>query len=124
MPTNAIISARIDKGIKEEASAVLAAAGLSVSDACRIVITRIAKEKTLRFGSMVLEIEKPRAKVAPLTDEEFEAGLPCPVCAQGGREPNAVTLAAMEEARTGRGEVTTIEEMRSFIRKELANANH
>ena len=39
MTTNAVVRARIDKQIKEEASAVLASMGLTVFDAFRIMIT-------------------------------------------------------------------------------------
>jgi len=53
MPANAVIHARIDQPIKEEASAVLAAMGLTVSDACRIMLTRIAREKALPFDPLV-----------------------------------------------------------------------
>ncbi len=45
MPTNAVVRARIDEHTKEEASAVLAAMGLTVSDAFRIMLTRIARER-------------------------------------------------------------------------------
>ena len=53
MPTNAVVRARIDEHIKEEASAVLAAMGLTVSDAFRIMLTRIAHEKALPFEPLV-----------------------------------------------------------------------
>jgi len=49
MAANAVVRARIDGHIKEEASVVLAAMGLTVSDAFRILLTRIAHEKTLPF---------------------------------------------------------------------------
>ncbi|XTI73746.1 type II toxin-antitoxin system RelB/DinJ family antitoxin [Acidithiobacillus sp. AC3] len=39
--------------MKEEASAVLAAMGLTVSDAFRIMLTRIAREKALPFEPLV-----------------------------------------------------------------------
>ena len=42
MTTNAVVRARIDEHIKEEASIVLASMGLTVSDAFRIMLTRIA----------------------------------------------------------------------------------
>ena len=42
MTENAIVRARIDEGIKSEASAVLSAMGLTVSDAFRMMMTRIA----------------------------------------------------------------------------------
>ena len=53
MPANAVVRARIDDHIKQEASAVLAAMGLTVSDAFRIMLTRIAHEKALPFEPLV-----------------------------------------------------------------------
>lgn len=47
--TNAVVRARIDEHIKEEASAVLASMGLTVSDAFRMLLTRVAKEHALPF---------------------------------------------------------------------------
>ena len=47
MPANAVVRARVDEHIKEEATVVLAAMGLTVSDAFRIMLTRIAHEKAL-----------------------------------------------------------------------------
>jgi len=53
MTANAIVRASIDARIKEEASVVLAAVGLTVSDALRILLTRIAREKALPFEPLV-----------------------------------------------------------------------
>ena len=53
MSANAVVRARIDEHIKEEASAVLAAMGLTVSDAFRIMLTRVAREKALPFEPLV-----------------------------------------------------------------------
>ena len=53
MATNSVVRARIDENIKEEASAVLATMGLTVSDAFRILLTRIAREKALPFEPLV-----------------------------------------------------------------------
>ena len=53
MSANAVVRARIDKHIKEEASTVLAAMGLTLSDAFRIMLTRIAREKALPFEPLV-----------------------------------------------------------------------
>ena len=69
MAANAVVRARIDEHIKEEATVVLASMGLTVSDAFRLMLTRIAKEKALPFEPLV---------------------------------PNAETIAAMNEARSGR----------------------
>jgi DNA-damage-inducible protein J len=49
MPKSAVVRARIDGKTKEDASAVLAAMGLTVSDAFRLLMVRIAKEKALPF---------------------------------------------------------------------------
>lgn len=68
MSANAVVRARIDENIKEEATVVLAAMGLTISDAVRIMLTRVAREKALPFEPLV---------------------------------PNAVTIAAMREARRG-----------------------
>lgn len=51
MPANDYVRARIDPAIKNEAAAVLSSMGLTVSDACRMMLTRIAREKRLPFGS-------------------------------------------------------------------------
>jgi len=53
MPQNAIVRARIDEHIKEEASIVLASMGLTASDAFRIMMTRVAREKKLPFEPLI-----------------------------------------------------------------------
>lgn len=53
MSTNEFIRARIDKTIKDDASAVLAEMGLTVSDVVRIALTKIAKDKALPFEMTV-----------------------------------------------------------------------
>ena len=53
MATNTVVRARIDGHIKEEASAVLAAMGLTVSDAFRLLLTRVAQEKALPFEPLI-----------------------------------------------------------------------
>lgn len=57
MSANAVVRARIDEHIKEEATAVLAAMGLTVSDAFRILLTRVAREKSLPFDPWVPNAE-------------------------------------------------------------------
>jgi DNA-damage-inducible protein J len=42
MPANDVVRARIDRRIKEESAAVLGAAGLTISDALRIMLMRTA----------------------------------------------------------------------------------
>lgn len=53
MAANTVVRARIDEHIKEEATVVLAAMGLTVSDAFRIMLTRVAREKALPFEPLV-----------------------------------------------------------------------
>jgi DNA-damage-inducible protein J len=53
MPTTAFVRARIDQKLKEDAAAVLAEMGLTVSDVVRIVLTKVAKEKALPFALSV-----------------------------------------------------------------------
>ena len=49
MTANAVVRARINEQIKEEAGIVLASMGLTVSDAFRILLTRVAREKDFPF---------------------------------------------------------------------------
>ena len=53
MPANAVVRARIDKELKEEASVVLASIGLTVSDAFRMMLVRVVAEKALPFDPLV-----------------------------------------------------------------------
>jgi len=61
MATNAVVRARIDEHTKEEAAAVLAAMGLTVSDAFRIMLTRVAQEKALPFEPLIPNAETIKA---------------------------------------------------------------
>ncbi len=53
MAANTVVRARIDEEIKEEATVVLAAMGLTVSDAFRLMLTRIARDKALPFDPLI-----------------------------------------------------------------------
>ncbi|MHB1358538.1 MAG: type II toxin-antitoxin system RelB/DinJ family antitoxin [Rhodocyclaceae bacterium] len=53
MAATAFVRARIDETLKQEASAVLADMGLTVSDVVRIVLTKVAKDKALPFEMRV-----------------------------------------------------------------------
>ena len=50
MPANDYVRALIDPAIKNEAAAVLATMALTVSDLCRMALTRVAHEKRLPFS--------------------------------------------------------------------------
>lgn len=47
MPQNQLVQARVDGEIKAQATAALADMGLTISDAVRILLTRIAREKKM-----------------------------------------------------------------------------
>jgi DNA-damage-inducible protein J len=53
MAANALVQARIDGAIKEEAAAVLAAMGLTVSDAVRMLLIKIAHDQALPFDLLI-----------------------------------------------------------------------
>ena len=53
MAANQLVQARVNASVKEEAAAVLAAMGLTVSDAVRLLLTKVAEEKALPFAPLV-----------------------------------------------------------------------
>ncbi len=57
MTENAVVRARIDEKIKTEAAAVLAAMGLTISDAFRMMLVRVAREKALPFEPLTPNAE-------------------------------------------------------------------
>ena len=71
MTENAVVRARIDERIKTEAAVVLAAMGLTVSDAFRLMLTRIAAEKALPFEPLV-----PNTQTIEAMMEARRGGLP------------------------------------------------
>ena len=71
MAENAIVRARIDARTKDEAAAVLAAMGLTVSDAFRLMMVRIAADKALPFHPLV-----PNATTVEAMLEANRGGLP------------------------------------------------
>ncbi len=71
MTANQIVQARIDPAVKQEAAAVLAAMGLTVSDAVRLLLTRVAREKALPFAPLV-----PNQVTIDAMKEARQGGLP------------------------------------------------
>ena len=71
MPAKQLVQARIDGAVKEEAAAVLAAMGLTVSDAVRLLLTRVAREKALPFAPLV-----PNAVTIEAMKEARQGNLP------------------------------------------------
>lgn len=76
MPANSVVRARIDERIKNEASAVLGAMGLTVSDAFRLMMVRIAKEKALPFEPLIPNDETIEAMKAARRGELTTTGPP------------------------------------------------
>ena len=70
MASDTVVRARIDGQVKERAAKVLAEMGLSVSDAIRLLLVRVAAEKALPF-----EIKVPNAEThAAIAELEQGAG--------------------------------------------------
>lgn len=70
MATTEMIHVRINKRIKTQAAQTLKAMGLSVSDAVRVLLTRVAAEKALPF-----EVKVPNAATAAAMQEARKGGL-------------------------------------------------
>lgn len=64
MSENSVVRARINEHIKEEASVVLEAMGLTLSDAFRMLLTRVAREKALPFDPLIPNAETIKAMKA------------------------------------------------------------
>ncbi len=76
MTANAVVRARIDEQTKTEAAAVLKAMGLTVSDAFRLMMVRIAREKALPFEPLVPNEETIEAMRAARRGELVTVGPP------------------------------------------------
>ncbi len=64
MAATAFVRARIDEALKDEAAAVLAEMGLTVSDVVRMTLTRIARDRALPF-----ELKIPNAETRAAMEE-------------------------------------------------------
>ena len=71
---NAVVRARIDEQIKNDATAVLASIGLTVSDAFRLMMVRIAADKRLPFEPLVPNPETIEAMQAARRGELVTIG--------------------------------------------------
>ena len=79
MSATEMVHVRIDKRVKTQAAKTLAAMGLSVSDAVRVLLTRVAAEKALPFEVKVPNAETTvamrEARLGPLVTQESIADL-------------------------------------------------
>lgn len=71
MASNALVQTRIDGAVKEKAAVALAAIGMTVSDAVRLMLTRVARD-----GALPFEILRPNAETIAAMDEADAGGLP------------------------------------------------
>jgi DNA-damage-inducible protein J len=76
MSENSVVRARIDKAVKAEASLVLKAMGLTVSDAFRLMMVRIAADKALPFEPLTPNAETIEAMRAARRGEVVQVGKP------------------------------------------------
>jgi len=74
MTENTVVRARIDEATKTEAAAVLATMGLSLSDAFRMLLKRVATEKALPFEPLVPNAETVEAMKAARRGDLLTAG--------------------------------------------------
>jgi len=68
MATTTMVHVRVDETIKAQAAATLADMGLSVSDAVRMLLVRVAAERALPF-----DVRAPNAETVAAI-QELEAG--------------------------------------------------
>ncbi len=70
MAATAMVHVRVDEKMKARAEKALSAMGLSVSDAVRVLLTRVAAEKALPF-----EVRVPNATTRAAMKEARHGGL-------------------------------------------------
>lgn len=74
MAANAVVRARIDERVKEEATAILGAIGLTVSDAVRLMLMRTVADKALPFDPLIPNAETIEAMRAARNGELTTVG--------------------------------------------------
>lgn len=76
MPQGSVVRARIDERTKKRAAAVLKKAGLTVSDAFRLLLVRVAAEGALPFEPLKPNAATVAAMQAARRGELVSAGKP------------------------------------------------
>lgn len=76
MPQGTVVRARIDERTKKRAAAVLKKAGLTVSDAFRLLLVRVAAEGALPFEPLKPNAETVAAMRAARRGKLVSAGKP------------------------------------------------
>ena len=71
MASNQRVQAIVSREVKQEAAVVLASMGLTVSDAVRLLLIKVAREKALPFDPLI-----PNAVTVEAMREAQKGGLP------------------------------------------------
>ena len=109
MPANSVVRARIDDRIKNEATAVLAAMGLTISDAVRLLLVRVANDKALPFEPLAPNAETIEAMTGRSRRRSSQGRLSRkasgkPECGRlGTHHASNATIAAKNPAGTASG---------------------
>ncbi len=74
MPAKTEVRAKIDVRVKEQAQAIYAAAGLTLSDAFRIMLKRAVAERALPFDPLTPNEETIEAMLAARRGELVDVG--------------------------------------------------
>lgn len=92
MATTTMVHVRVDENIKTQATETLAAMGLSISDAVRVFLTRVAADKRLPF-----ELKAPNAETRAAMNEAEDI-----VKTRGARFGSAAEIFDALEKETGK----------------------
>jgi DNA-damage-inducible protein J len=76
VPGNSVVRARIDERTKRDAAAALKKIGLTLSDAFRLLLVRVAAEKALPFEPLNPNAETVAAMKAARRGELVKVGKP------------------------------------------------
>jgi DNA-damage-inducible protein J len=76
VPANSVVRARIDERTKREAAAALKKIGLTLSDAFRLLLVRVAAEKAMPFEPLNPNAETVAAMKAARRGELVKVGKP------------------------------------------------
>ncbi|MGA2167110.1 MAG: type II toxin-antitoxin system RelB/DinJ family antitoxin [Terracidiphilus sp.] len=74
MRADAVVRAKINARVKEEATAICAAAGLTLSDAFRMMLLRTVAERAIPFDPLTPNAETVEAMKAARRGELIEVG--------------------------------------------------
>jgi DNA-damage-inducible protein J len=98
VPPADVVRARVDAGLKNEASAVLREMGLSVSDAIGMMLARIAADRALRIEN---RCGAPKGLTCQRQNGEFWPGAVLPLSALSARKrTETVVMARITGAAT------------------------